>query len=166
MVFSGTKSLCRSVGWYIKARAILFLYSRRLLLYIVDGTTQKLKEFRFVPSANTRAALDDVLLLVKRPRSIKTRDFMFSETSVEKRATKALFRFYPRPLLSQLGLRGVLKYATRNWQLAPRARKQAVSYTRIRRDFVHFWQKREKNLLTFCRRFFRAFLCFATRNDV
>lgn len=91
MVFSGTKSLHRSVGWYIKARAILFLYLRRLISYIVDGTTQKLKEFRFVPSANTQAALDGALLLVKRPRPIKTRGFMFSEASVEKRATKALF---------------------------------------------------------------------------
>jgi len=91
MVFSGTKSLRRSVGWYIKARAILFLYLRRLISYIVDGTTQKLKEFRFVPSANTQAALDGVLLLVKRPRPIKTRGFMFSEASVEKRATKAVF---------------------------------------------------------------------------
>lgn len=145
MVFSGTKSLCRSVAWYIKARAIfVFVLAAPYTAYIVDGMTQKLKEFCFVLSTNTRAALDDVSLLVKRPRPIKTRGFMFSEASVEKRATRALFRSHPRPLLSRRF--SVLKYATRNWQLAPLASKQAILYTgkRVCVETVHFWQKREK----------------------
>lgn len=53
MVSSGTKSLYRFAGWY-KARAILFLRPRRLV-YRRRGRRQKLKEFYFVPSANTRS---------------------------------------------------------------------------------------------------------------
>lgn len=128
---------------YKSARYFVFVLAAPYSAYI-DGTTQKLKEFRFVLSANTRSALDDVSLLVKRPRPIKTRGFMFSEASVEKRATRALFRCHPCPLFSRRF--SILKYATRNWQLAPLANKQAILYTgkRVCVETVHFWPKREK----------------------
>lgn len=127
---------------YKIARYFVFVFVAPYTAYIVDGMTQKLKEFRFVPSVNTRAALDDVSLLVKRPRSIKTRGFMFFEASVEKRATRALFRSHPRPLLSRSFL--VLKYATRNWQLAPLASNIIYAGKRVCVETAHFWQKREK----------------------
>lgn len=149
----------------------MFLYLRRLISHIVDGTTQKLKEFRFVPSANTQAALDGVLLLVKRPHLIKTRGFMFFEASVEKRATKALFRSYPRPLLSlSLSLNlvarrfPVLKYATRNWQLVrAQANKQYYTWENACVRVETFQRERGKKLIE---RFFHVFQCFATRNEV
>lgn len=163
MVFSGTKSLCRSVGWYIKARAILFLYLRRLISHIVDGTTQKLKEFRFVPSANTQAALDGMLLLVKRAHPIKTRGFMFFRSFGREASDESSISVPPAPFaLSQLGCAAFSSPKICNAKLAisPCASKQAILYTGKRvcacRDFL---AGEGKKLIEF-------FPCFATRNEV
>lgn len=180
MVFSSTKSLCRSVGWYIKAPCYFVFVFGGVLYYTLSTGWQKLKEFLFVPSANTPDALNDALPLVKRPLSIKRLAVScFPKLrSRSARATKALFRFYIRALCAHLSTwfntavpkicnaKLAINSARRQTNRIVHGEKNAC----ICEEFVHFRQKRRKNLVGFSsvvsRFFFARVSQLATRNDV
>lgn len=119
-------------------------------------------------SANTRVALGYVSL-VKWPRLINTRGFVLSEPSVGREFCFGLRVLFALDVVA--GHFPVLKYATRNWQLASHTGKHTVQAVWYRDTYVRelcsflMDKRREKEYLSrYYRLFFHKALSFRPDN--
>lgn len=125
---SALKSLYRSAGWY-ETRTTSFLLSCTSRTYTTDGRDSEgwknFTRFRLL----IHELLWTTVSLVKWPRLINTRGFMLPEPWLGRELCFGLRALFALDVVA--GHFPVLKYATRNWQLASRAGKhdrQAVWY--------------------------------------